>query len=95
MEDELVCKSYCMTKYFDCYREHSCAKPITKYKTQFCQNEYNACSKKCLYELELLEEKLPLWKMSAEDRALFEKLKKELSGPSRGDVSRNKYNTRE
>ncbi|KAI0227625.1 hypothetical protein LSAT2_021900 [Lamellibrachia satsuma] len=90
MEDKVVCKSYCMTKYFDCYREHNCAKPTMKYKIQLCQKEYIACSKKCLYELELLDEKVALWKLSAEDRALFKKLRKELSRPIGRDVRRNK-----
>ena len=63
-----------------------------KYKTQICQNEYNTCMKKCLRELELLEEKIPSYLRTDEDKALLKKLKKELKGKRRGHVqTRNQY----
>ena len=85
----MVCKSYCVEKYFNCYKDHHCAKPDTESKIQICHNEYIACMKKCLYELYVLEERTHVHLKSDEEKALLKKFKKELAGKRRGNIRFN------
>ena len=50
-----VCKSYCLYKYFECFRKNKCHRPERKYRIQFCREQYEQCFPKCkkeLYELD-------------------------------------------
>ena len=47
----VVCRSYCLHKYFECYRKLKCHRPDRKYRIQICREQYEQCFTKCKKEL--------------------------------------------
>ena len=79
---EVLCKVYCVKKYFECYEKHQCERPERKYRIQFCKEQYDECYTQCRDELRVLEfdDRTKKQRMTEKEREMFKRLRKQLGG---------------
>ncbi|KAI0220161.1 hypothetical protein LSAT2_028322 [Lamellibrachia satsuma] len=76
----VLCKSYCVKKYFECYQKHQCERTEKNYRIQFCKEQYDNCYTQCIEELRVLDYDPKPSKMKEKDREIFKRLRSQLGG---------------
>ena len=82
--NEVLCKTYCVKKYFECYHKHQCERPERKYRIQICKEQYDKCYTQCRDELRVLDFEQKPHDINEKDREIFRRLRKQLGGSKGG-----------
>jgi len=78
VQNKVLCKAFCVKRYYEFYKEYNCSKQEGKHHIDFCKAEYKKCYLKCLDELYVLDLYPSPDHMSEENKKIFFKLKEEL-----------------